>query len=285
MTAFGKMLVIINFLLVLAWGALAVITFATRTNWRAASERNAKIADDNYKGASEIKKQDLANTDDSRSGYAAVAAENDRLKAELKQAQEINKNLTKSYEDKLAADRKNDATITAKDATIKTLQDAADLNDKELTKVKADLDAQTRKAKDAEAKMEDAILEARSFKQQAERLTTRIQELADKYSDLVQGGGKSLTGSPPAPENFRGTVRAYKDGFVEITPGLNAGLRPGTVLRIQRLEGGGKFVGYLTIGADVNPDKAVGTWNKPAGLVKPAAADLPKVGDEVVPTK
>jgi len=285
MTVFGKMLVIFVFLLALVESAFIVITFTTRTNWRASSERNAKVAEDNYKGAKEIKNQELASTDDNRSGYAAVVAENERLKEELKQANAINKNLTKSYEDKLAADRKNDATITAKDATIKTLQDAADLNDKELTKVKIDIDAQTRKAKDAEAKMEDAILEARSFKQQAERLTTRIQELADKYADLLQGGSKSLTGSPPAPENFRGTVRAYKDGFVEITPGLNAGLRPGTILRIQRLEGGGKFVGYLTIGVDINPDKAVGTWTKPAGLVKLVASDLPKVGDEVVPTK
>jgi len=285
MTAFGKMLVIFVFLLALVWSSFTVFTFVTRTNWRGSSDRNAKIADDNYKGANEIKKQELATTDDNRSGYAAVAAENDRLKEELKNALSINKNLTKSYEDKLAADRKNDATITAKDATIKTLQDAADLNDKELTKVKVDLDVQTRVAKDSELKMLDAKREAEAFKQQSERLTTRIQELADRFTDLQQGGSKSLTGSPPAPENFRGTVRAYKDGFVEITPGLNAGLRPGTILKIQRIEGGGKFVGYLTIGSDINPDKAVGTWNKPAGLLKPAAADLPKVGDEVVPTK
>jgi transcription initiation factor IIE alpha subunit len=286
MTAFGKMLVIFVFLLSITWAGFSIVTFVTRTNWRAESNKNLAIANDNYKGAEGIKKQEIVSNDDNRSSNAALMAEVERLKEDLKSEKAISKNVTDAYEKKLASDRKNDATIIGLQANIKSLQDQAALNDQQLKDSNTALDTMTRKAKDAEAKMEDAILEAKSFKQQSERLTTRVQEFADKLAELRQGGGTNLlTGSPPAPENFRGTVRAYKDGFVEITPGLNSGLRAGTILKIQRLEGGGKFVGYLTVGADLNPDKAVGTWTQPAGVKKPTADDLPKVGDEVVPTK
>jgi len=285
MTALGKMLVIFVFLITVLWMGLTVVVWHTGQDWHARAENYRKIAEDNYKGAAAIKQQAEATTDDARSEIAAKAAENERLKEDLKNANAIYKNAVDAYEKKLAADRKSDATITGLQAKIKSEQDQAALIDQQLKESNAQLDAMTRKAKDAEAKMEDAILEAKSFKQQSDRLTTRLQETNDRLQELVQGGGKSLQGAPPAPENFRGTVRAYKDGFVEITPGLNAGLRAGTILKIQRLEGGGKYVGTLVIGSDLNPDRAIGTWRQPANIKKPVGDDLPKVGDEVVPNK
>ena len=67
-----------------------------------------------------------------------------------------------------------------------------------------------------------------------------------------------------------------------ISLGLDAGVNPGAVLEISRLEGGGKYLGTITV-TDSYPKSAVARFNPKDGkaLTRLAPDDLPKPGDRI----
>ena len=86
----------------------------------------------------------------------------------------------------------------------------------------------------------------------------------------------------PLPDSIRGTVTAYKDGYVSLSIGIDAGLTPGATLDIWREEGM-QLLGSVVV-ERVYPKEAVATF-KPAdsrrAISKLIAKELPVKGDIV----
>ena len=283
MTAIGKMMVIFVFLLSLVWAGLVVNTWATRTNWKAEADKQSKIAKENYDGAKSIGEQAKADRSASDAKNAALQANLDRNQQQLIEERDQYSKLYSAYDTKLKADLQNDKKTDNLMLEITKLQNQVDVQTANLKTMEADLNNQIRVSEKNQNEKNAAVRAANAEKQARELLVTRLQELQEKLAQLNQGGKGNAR--PLPPDDFRGTVQVYSGGFVEISPGLNAGLKPGTLLTIRRTEGAKNFIGTILIGDQVDPDKAVGTWSPPYGVKVPKGDDFPKKGDEVVPMK
>ncbi len=281
MTALGKIMVVFVFLLSLVWAGLVVNTWATRTNWKAEADKQNKIAKENYEGAKALSEQAKADRSASDAKLAALQANVDRLQQQLIEQREQYTKLYAAYDTKLKADRVSDNAVTELTNDKTKLQNQVDVQSKNLIAMETDLNNQIRETEKNKNMREEAVRSANSEKQRADLLVDKLQKQAEALAAALAGGRGNIR--PLAPEDFRGTVRSYSGGFVEITPGLNAGLKKDTVLRIRRTQGNKNYIGTITIGDIVDPDKAVGTFTLPFGVKNPKADDYPKVGDEVVP--
>ena len=138
--------------------------------------------------------------------------------------------------------------------------------------------------------------EAARERQRAEQLADRLQKLMDEQEKSRPEGVHPIlpqsVPAPPVPEGFKGTVRRVegtpndlalgREVWVELTPGLDAGLKQGAILAVRRMAGAdGKYLGTITI-ARVNAKDAVGRF-RPANPRNIEADDLPKPGDQLAP--
>ena len=281
MTALGKTMVIFVFLLTLIWAGLVVNTWVTRTNWKAEADKQNKIAKDNYEGAKAISEQSKADRSASDAKLAALQANVERLGQQLVEERTSSGKLYAAYDAKLKADRLSDTAVKELMDDKTQLQNQVDIHSKNLKVMEADLIAQVILTEKNKNEKEGAIRTANSEKQRADLLVTKLQAKEEELAAAKQGGRGNI--NPLAPEGFRGTVKVVSGNFIEITPGLNAGLKEGTQLTIHRTVGNKNFIGTLTIGKQIDPDRAVGVWTPPFGVNLPKGDDLPKVGDEVVP--
>jgi len=145
---------------------------------------------------------------------------------------------------------------------------------------------------------ENAEKERQAFDNIAKQATSDKALAAAKVASLTialnelksTGGSAGATvrrsfDKPPAalPEGVRGTVTAYRDGYVELSIGIDAGLSIGAVLDVFRTEGKGQYLGTVTI-ERVYPKEAVAKF-KPSDplrtINKLRPEELPKVGDIV----
>jgi hypothetical protein len=111
--------------------------------------------------------------------------------------------------------------------------------------------------------------------------------LSEQLQDLKQSGATAKGGvaRPLAPEGFRGTVQVVAGNLVEFTPGGNTGLRANTRLIVYREAKGNvptKFLGHITVSDQIDPDKAVGTFELSSVVKAPKAEDYPKKGDIII---
>jgi len=280
MTALGKMMVIFVFLLSLVWAGLVVNTWVTRTNWKAEADKQSKIAKENYDGAKSLAEQAKADRSASDSKVAALQANVERLQQQNNDGRDQYTKLYGAYETKLKSDRENEKKTDDQQTELKKLQNQIDVQLANLKTMEADLNAQVILTQKNQNLKDEAVRSANAEKQRADLLVDKLQKKEEELAQAKQGVGGGIR--PLAPEDFRGTVKAYSGGFVEITPGLNAGLKPGTVLKIQRRVGDKNFIGTILIGT-VDPDRATGTWTAPSYVKNPKGDDFPQVGDEVVP--
>ncbi len=283
MTALGKMMVIFVFLLSLVWAGMVVNSWVTRTNWKAEADKQNKIAKENYEGAKSIGEQAKADRSASDAKAAALQANVDRLLQQLVEQRDQSNKLYAAYDTKLKSDRLSDTKVADQLIEITKLQNQVDLQLANLKVMEADLNSQIRLTELNQNERNAAIRAANAEKQRAELLVARITALTEELA-VAKLGGKG-NARPLPPDEFRGTVLSYESGFIEISPGLNAGLKPGTMLNIVRMIGNKKYIGTILIGDQVDPDKAVGTWQPPFGVKVPKGDDFPKKGDEIVPMK
>ena len=133
--------------------------------------------------------------------------------------------------------------------------------------------------------------EAKQAKEDRAVALEKIDSLNTQLSELRASGGNpnaivlnSFGKAPaPLPDGIRGTVTAYKDGYVSLSIGIDAGLTQGAVLDVFRSEGGGAYLGTIVI-ERVYPKEAVAIF-KPAdakrSIGRLRAEELPKIGDTV----
>ncbi len=280
MTVLGKMMVIFVFLLSLVWVGLVVNTWATRTNWKAEAEKQSKVAKENYEGAKSLAEQSKAERAALEAKVAAMQANVERLQLQNIEERDQKTKIYNAYEAKLKADRSSDAKVAELTTEIAKLQNQVDVQSTNLKTMEADLNVQVRDTEKNKNLKDEAVRSANESKERADSLTVKLQNQQDK---MGAGGAGNLR--PLVPEGFRGTVTGYEAGFVQMTPGLNSGLRSGMILTVRRPKGDKNFIGTILVGDVVNPGDAVGTWTPPFGVKKPTADDYPKAGDEIVPQK
>ena len=287
MTAIGKMMVIFVFLLSLVWAGLVVNTWATRTNWKAEADKQNKLAKENYEGAKSLSEQAKADRSASDARVAALQANVERLQQQLTEQRDQYTKLYTAYDTKLRADLESDKKVSQLMVEITKLQNQVDLQSANLKTMEVDLNAQTRVTESNKNQKEEAVRSANAEKQRADLHVDRLQKLEEELAVAKLGGKGNLR--PLPPDAFRGTVVAFvgkgTQGLIEMTPGLNAGLKPGTLLRVLRRTGNKNYIGTILIGEQVDPDRAVGTWTAPYGVKVPKGDDFPKPGDEIVPMK
>jgi hypothetical protein len=297
MTILGKILVFVVLLLSIVWNALVVNSYVARTNWQARAAEYEKKAQEAAASATAMK----ALVEEERAAAAearqALQAQNERLYA-------TNAQLIKNQQD--LTNQVNAAFVVAKDAGAK-----ANIQQTNLDKLQNQVNSLDQQLKDKDKQLTDLTLgaqqdrvvaersriEAASQQQRAERLAVQVQQLSDTVDEYQRrfgplpnrGPGEQL--APTLPPGFSGTVRrvegtasglrAGNEVWVELTPGLDAGLRQGAILTVRRVNGvSGKYLGTITV-VRANAKDAVGRFT-PANPRAVTDADLPKQGDQLV---
>ena len=148
------------------------------------------------------------------------------------------------------------------------------------------LDADRPNDKNLQQKIDENEKLIQELKSQQEMLRAKeLQLLADllrlgKSSDLLQR--PNTPPEKPLPDTIRGTVTAYKDGYVSLSIGIDAGLTPGATLDIWHEEGM-QWLGSVVVDR-VYPKEAVATF-KPIdsrrAISKLSPKELPTRGDIV----
>jgi hypothetical protein len=285
MTVLGKMMVFLVLVLSIIWNGLVVNAYVTRSNWRAElkkyQDKSVEAAESAYAQSRLLAAQTDAAADTQRVLKEEIASLNKQVEESRTQLA----SLRKSYEEKLAMDAargnaesqlqtNNDALMGQVDRLTKTL------GEKEVVLNKLNLEAERSKAEETRAQ-----LEAASYQQRYEKLNEQYQNLQERVRDLQFGSASRnpLDARVTAPTGFRGTVRTGGTDLIAFTPGLDAGLQPGSKLTLYRyLPGGnGKFLGTVTV-TDVSTKDAVGRFTPPAG-VRLVGENIPRPGDELKP--
>lgn len=291
MTLIGKILAVLVLLLALVWMWFTVSVFVARTNWKSQAE-TYKAAYAEARTARETE-------------HGAYQAEKDALERQVLSYETRVKGLTEQIA-KLQADAKGSETALA---NANMAAKNAEANAAELTARVQGMTDEVKKTRDRNNNLEDERVvlvikkeQAEKDRQAAENLARqasgdkllaeqRLEELRAELSETRSGGTSASAkvlnsfGTRPAalPEGVRGTITAYRDGYAALSIGIDAGLTNGAVLDVYRSEGGGQYLGTVTV-ERVYPKEAVGKF-KPAdplrtiGRLRPE--ELPKAGDTV----
>ncbi len=293
MSWLGRILVFLVLIASLAWAYFTVNVYVTRNNWKAEAERYKKA----YQEISAAREAD----------WNFLQKEKDtalRLyTAEKSRADDLSKNM-----DELATTGRKDDTNFAK--LLKDYE-KADVQNQQLTanlKITLDERDNTRTRNtflegervklvlEKETAVRDRI-KAENEKKLADALAAdnarKIESLLVQINELKATGGsgtaavlRSLDKPPaPLPDNIRGTVLYdMKAGnLVLISIGIDAGLEPGSKLDIYRENGGGQYLGTLTVTTTLKPKEAVAEFKPARGVpisqLRPD--EIPRKGDIV----
>jgi hypothetical protein len=297
MTILGKLLVFVVLVLSIAWNALVVNAYVTRTNWQAEARRSQAKAKEAADSANAMKTylDEVRAAADERE--RALRDDRDRLYAQVAQLLKDREELNTQFKNASDQLKGVNAQIGILQSNLDKTQKQVDIQDQQLREKDKQLTDLTLQAQRDRVAAGDAQRDAAQQQQRADRFANTIQQLNEelaqyrqKYGPL-QGGGQR--GAPPLPEGFRGTVgktqgtaqdlQAGREVWVEFTPGLDAGVRQGAVMTVyRRTNGTGRYLGTLTV-ASVDAKNGVGRFTPPnPRAVRPD--DLPKPGDELIPS-
>jgi hypothetical protein len=299
MTILGKLLVFVVLILSIVWNALVVNSYVARTNWQKRAAEYEKKAQEAATSATNMKsllEEERAAGEEAR---RAALAERDRLYAINNQLLKDRQDLVKQVNTAFEQAKTQGAQANIQQTNVEKLQQQVNTLDQQIKDMQKQLTDTTLSAQQDRVTAEKAKIDAAGRAQQAERLAVRVQQLSDELDEYrrtygaLQQIGPGAQRAPALPEAFRGTVRrtegaarefhAGNEIWVELTPGMDAGLKQGAILTVRRLNGaGGKYLGTITV-ARVNSKDAVGRFT-PANPRAVTDNDLPKPGDELVPS-
>jgi hypothetical protein len=297
MTILGKILVFVVLVLSIVWNALVVNSYVARTNWSkkaAEYQQKAQEAADSATGMKALLEEERAAAAERD---RAQRAELERMYAANRQLDADRQNLGQQVNNALNQLKAQGNQTNIHQTNIEKLQQQVNVLDQQAKDMQKQVTDTTLAAQQDRVKAERATIDAASQQQRAERLAVQVQQLTDEldaykrtYGSLSpRGPGDQL--APTPPEGFRGTVRriegtaqglhAGQEVYVELTPGLDSGLRQGAILTVRRVNGvKGQYLGKVTV-VRVNAKDAVGRFT-PANPRAVAADDLPRPGDELV---
>lgn len=291
MTWIGKILSVFVLILGVAAMWFMATVYTARTNWK--NDRDQWAAAYKEAESARLKEQ---------TGYRT---EKDALEQQLAAEKTRNKGLADQVTKLTGA---ND-TVIAENKRLTLVIKNSDVNAVDLAANLQALTDEVKKLRDRSNELEkerqllviareNALKDRQTFENLAKQATAeklvvdgKLESLQAQLAELKATGGRADAvvlnsfGKPaaPLPEGIRGTVTAYKDGYVQLSIGIDAGLTPGAVLDIFRSEGGGQYLGTVMI-ERAYPKEAVAIF-KPAdvrrSIAKLRAEELPKEGDTV----
>ncbi|HEV3205090.1 MAG TPA: hypothetical protein VGY77_11930 [Gemmataceae bacterium] len=281
MTTLGKILVIVNFLFSVVTGALIVMVFVTRTNWKAGfdeintqnailkAERNSYVQaiegiKNSHQGEINKLKNELA-----QANNAAAKATQD-----AKDANSQKELMAKNFESEKANHAKDLEELKRRQAEVENITKAAAAKDDKINALEKDNGDFRNRAVAAEI----------NFKAEHERnarLLDQLEKLAKDNERLQQQakGGGIIAGAPPKkapPDDVKGTVVEIdaKSGLLTISIGSDSGINVGHTLEVYRLEPNPEYLGSIKI-VDVHFKQAV------ARAVLPLKTEKLRKGDVV----
>lgn len=272
MTAFGKLLVFLVLVFSVVIGALTVVVYTTRANWKAAYEdaaKQAKAAESAYKAERTAHDNDLKQkTSGSASLEAELKSVRDSLTAALEEV-DRNKKLVQDQTNRAQAALADSQRLEEEMKQIKLERTTLAAEQSELrTKIvliQRELDNWRGVAVLADLNAKNLAQKNNNLLLSVEQLTGRIRELETSGAGSLAGGRGEGSGSiidPPAnaaPPGVRGKVTEVGSagtGLASINIGSDSGLSPGNVLTVFV---GSDYKGDLRVTA-VDPKTAVGKF-------------------------
>ena len=287
MTAIGKMLVILVLVLSLVWNALVINGFAARTNWQREAKRSQAEAVAAAESANKMKGLRDAEAESADDAKRALQQERDRYYTQVAQLVAVRDTLSQQYNVAFSEKQKEGAKAALQQAMIDKLSGQIKVIDDDLKRREEEKNQLVIAKNNANAAQTRAEIERDRYKAAAERNLELAQKNQDTINEMKLGVGGIGGVRPPAVRaDFRGTVtivdrdKATGVVYVQFSPGIDAGLKEGAVLRINRLAPAGRYVGRLTV-VTATLKAGVGTFEPAAKGTAPSADSLPKVGDEV----
>jgi hypothetical protein len=297
MTILGKMLVFVVLVLSIAWNALVVNSYVARTNWQKRAAQYEKSAQEAADSANKMKlllEEERAAAAEARQ---AITAQHERLYLQNQQLLKDRENLTREMNNDFVRAKGKANDDNKLQTNVEKLQTQVDNQERQIKEKDKQLTDTTHAAQLDRVAAEKARIDAAGRQQQAERLAVRVQQHSDELDEYkrrfgtIQPLGPGERRSPGVPSGFHGSVvrtegtaqdlYAGRDVLVELTPGMDAGLRQGAILTVRRQNGAtGKYLGTVTV-VRADAKNAVGRFT-PANPRAVRADDLPKAGDELV---
>jgi hypothetical protein len=285
MTVLGKILVFVVLVLSLLWTFLTASTFAARTNWQDRAKKYQEEAQKAGTAATNMKGLLDAERDVADERVRVIKEDRDRYLAQVQLIKDERDKLKASLDAQLATNQK----VTAEQGPLlgraEKLAAEVALKDDQIRKKDEDINRLTLSEQAAVVRANERANEAKAQKERADRLADDVKRLSDQIETIKLSGGRpTVAGSVrvPAPSGFRASVTGIDQisgvTYITINQGLDAGLQKNTELTLQRLTGGGQYLGRLLI-TQVDPKQAIGTFIPPAGR-RLTPADLPRSGDQ-----
>jgi signal transduction histidine kinase len=303
----GKILVIINLVFSLVTGALLIVVFATRTNWKTdpkygndALAAQAKAAVQAANAWQTEREQAIETSNTQRRDIVVGLAKDlnvpinqdqdlDKLRADLVAgAKDLEKKHEKALADEKAKTAKAELEQKVALANLESIRSVNSRLGDEIKGLQADVDRRNKRISELldESKLNhdkfvDADIRAKSLADRNKQLMDQLELVSKEVERLkaAGAGGGVRNGeivSNPPPEDVHGRIKATdaQTGYVTLDIGSDSGLNKDNTLEVYRLKPEPKYLGTIRIVA-VNAHEAVG---------RPITAQrkgLIQVGDEV----
>jgi len=276
MNIVGKILVILNLVMVFVVVGFLSVVYTTRTNWQKFTEGFKRELEISGRNVSFLKKT----ADDLDAALKNVQGQ---LEAEKRSARASLDVIERKLKD--ALNRADDELVKAKEGDLaaqKALGEVQRLKEeaKDLNKV---IEDRQKKIVDmevaAKALREFALAKEKESQDDRARNESLRQELLNKTLEIakLQAGPKGKQATAP-PANVRGTIEKVdaKAGLVQISLGSDQGLKKNHILQVQRLKPRAEYLGTIRL-LEVDFHKSIGQWMTP----RPEGKRL-QLGDQVV---
>ncbi len=285
MTVLGKILVFVVLVLSLLWTFLTASTFAARTNWQATAKRYQDETQKAGTSATALAAQIAAEREAAAETTRVIREDRDRYASTTDLIGKDRDQLRQQYNELLESTKKQSAEAAPLIGQKQKLIDEVTLKDDQIRQKDAEINRLVLSEQAAVVKAGERSSEAKAQTERANRLADQVQALREALESVKLAGG-ARPGQPagvrvPAPSQFRASVVGAQavggETYVTINQGLDAGLQKNTELTLQRLTGGGQYLGRLVI-TEVNPKDAIGKFVPPQGR-RLTRDDLPRAGD------
>jgi len=281
MTYVGKILVIVNLLFSLVVGWFAVMSYAARTRWVDAFNKQQAVAQVADANAGQYLKEKTDAEAKVAESQKQLAGQEKAFREQLKTARD------ETVAARAEADNQKGLTAQA-EALAKQNQADAGRRQLEVATLEKNLRAEIDRAhalvdtaNKAREKQVAAEIDRESHKARAAQLQQELEGAQKQLADIRKSGGQGPTRSTqvnPPPQDVEGLVKtADASGLLRLSVGSDAGLAKGHTLELYRINdkapAQSKYLGRVRV-LDVNAHEAVA---QPMGRL----SDKPQAGDRV----
>jgi hypothetical protein len=267
MTVLGKILVFVNLLFSLITGALIIMVFVARTNWKAGFEELNK----KYQAQTAIiraREDEVADTTKRKEQVEAALAKSqadlDKAGKDAVAAQTAENALRVQAENRArAAETTLEAAVAEKERRQKEVEALKVVNadkEKKLSELETQIKDFRDRAVNAEISYKAALERNGLLLAQLEKVDRENQQLRNSQAVVgAAGGGAGLSQAGQAPpDDLKGSILAVdsKSGLLSVSLGTDSGLKVGNTLVVYRLEPKPEYLGKIRI-VDANFKYAV----------------------------